>query len=415
MPASSPSPDRLLMTLQQLLAFEALDLPTALTQVATLITDLLPAEKVDVLLYDPTIDSLVAVGVSQTPLGLRERQLGLDRLPLSNKGRTVMVFESGDPYMTNHADRDPTILPGFRDGLGLRSMLLTPLLVQGERRGVLGVSTTVPESYTTTDLDFLTTVAQWIGLVVHRAELTEQLRLEVATTAHQRAATELMNVLAHDLGNYLMPIQGRLLLVRQRCARDGRERDLRDLDAALAAVDRVQRLAQDLLDSERISQGVFHLTLSLFDLMPPLRDTVTALDSPDHPITLAGPEDLCLQADTSRLRQAVENVLTNALKHTPTGVPISIACAPERRPDGWWAVIRIHDQGPGIPPAVLPTVMQRFVSHGSQGGLGMGLHLVHGIVQAHHGTLTLDSAPGQGTTVTLAIPGADPDPTMCGG
>jgi hypothetical protein len=55
MPASSPSPDRLLITLQQLLAFEALDLPSALTQVATLITDLLPAEQVDVLLYDPAI------------------------------------------------------------------------------------------------------------------------------------------------------------------------------------------------------------------------------------------------------------------------------------------------------------------------------------------------------------------------
>lgn len=412
-PDESAASDRMLTAFQALLACDAVDLSDAVHQMAVLVADLLPADTSDILLYDAESDSLVALGLPDARLNQRHHQLGLNRLPLANKGRTVEVFLTGEPYHTGNAAADPALLPGVYHVLGIQSLLMIPLVVQGVRRGVIGGGSRTYAAYSLDDLTFLNTIAPWIGVVIQRAERAEVARREAAARAHQRAATDLVNVLAHDLGNYLTPMHGRLSLVRQRALRDARERDIRDVDSALRAVNRVQRLTQDLLDSERITQGLFHLTPTLIDLMPLLHDTVMALQHEDRPLTLAGPPQLCVHADASRLRQAVENVLSNALKHTPRDVPIQIRVTAEQRPDEWWAVIHVQDHGPGIPQDVLPTLLERFTTHGPQGGLGLGLYLVHGIVQAHHGSVSIESIPGQGTTVTMAFPGADPDVPTC--
>src|SRR5215210_251642 len=95
---------RLLLTLERLLAIRATELPSALNQAALLVAETLGADKVDAFLYDPGIDTLVAMGVSDTPLGQRQRALGLNRLPVSNGGRAVQVFQSQKPHRTGHAE-----------------------------------------------------------------------------------------------------------------------------------------------------------------------------------------------------------------------------------------------------------------------------------------------------------------------
>src|SRR5947209_3543703 len=89
-----PGQFRLLSTLERLLLIEAVAVRPTLDQASNLIAEAVAAEKVDAFLYDPGIESLVAAGTSQTPLGNRQRELGMDRLPLANRGRTVEVFES---------------------------------------------------------------------------------------------------------------------------------------------------------------------------------------------------------------------------------------------------------------------------------------------------------------------------------
>ena len=121
--------DRLLTTLQRLLTIDAPELHAALNQASTLICEALGADKSDVFLYDAASTSLVALGTSDTPMGHRQHELGLDRMPLANGGPPVTVFQTGEPYLTGHADQDPDQPRGVIDGLGVRSQLDVPLTV----------------------------------------------------------------------------------------------------------------------------------------------------------------------------------------------------------------------------------------------------------------------------------------------
>src|SRR3712207_9434162 len=107
----------------------------ALTEAASLVSGVLGADKVDVFLYQADIDSLVAIGTSDTPMGRRQHELGLDRLQLANAGPQGQVYLTGEPYLHGHTDEDPTQVRGIVDGLGVRSQADVALVVDGERRG----------------------------------------------------------------------------------------------------------------------------------------------------------------------------------------------------------------------------------------------------------------------------------------
>src|SRR5215212_749217 len=96
----SPASDeaRLLETLQRLLAIASPELQPALDQASDLVAEALGADKVDVFLYEAASDTLVALGTSRTPMGKKQHELGLDRMPLANAGPLTAVFASGEPY-----------------------------------------------------------------------------------------------------------------------------------------------------------------------------------------------------------------------------------------------------------------------------------------------------------------------------
>ncbi len=112
---------RLLTVLEQLLALDATELRTTLTRASQLLVEVLGADKVDVLLYEAASDSLVALGTSDTPMGRREHQLGLDCLPLAEGGRTVEVYRTGRPYLIRRVEDATGELQKITDQLGVCS------------------------------------------------------------------------------------------------------------------------------------------------------------------------------------------------------------------------------------------------------------------------------------------------------
>src|SRR3954468_6313031 len=152
--------DRLLVTLERLLAIEATEFGGALSEAAGFVAEALGAEKVDAFVLDPAVSTLVAVGVSDTPLGQRQVALGLNRLPLANGGRVVEVFQSGASYRTGRAERDARELVGIKQALGVRSTIAPLLRVDSTARGVLQASSTRPNAFTARDLEFLEAVAR---------------------------------------------------------------------------------------------------------------------------------------------------------------------------------------------------------------------------------------------------------------
>lgn len=393
----------LLSTLESLLAIEALEVNGALGQAAHLVAEALGADKVDVFLLDPASQSLVAVGTSDTSMGHHQRALGLDRLPIANGGQEVRVFQTGVPYCTGCADQDPEVLPGVRDALGVRSILCVPQDVAGERRGVLEIVSAQADRFSVADLRFCEAVARWVGMVAHRAELSERVARESAAQARHHTAEELIRVLAHDLRTPLTPLRGHLDLMRLRARRAGRADDMGSLAAAEAALVRLQRMIDDLLDASRLEQGLFNLALQPLNLADLARETVELLRTSESVIAVQAPDEVVVEGDPDRLRQVLENLVTNALAHTPSGTPVTVAAAVKPTADGARAVLTVQDAGPGILPELLPTVFTRF-GRGRSGGLGLGLYLARGIAEAHGGTLTMDSHLGRGTSFHLSLP-----------
>ena len=128
------------------------------------------------------------------------------------------------------------------------------------------------------------------------------------------------------------------------------------------------------------------------------------LDLPDEPVIVVG--------DGARLHQVLANLLANARTHTPEGTTVTVAVSTA----GGTAALRVIDDGPGIPADLQPHIFERFARGDSSrsraaGSTGLGLSIVHAVVTAHGGHVTVDSAPGRtAITVTLPLmpPSADP-------
>jgi len=185
--------DRRRATLERLLALDALELDSALHEAAQIVADALDADKVDAFVYDAPSQQLVARGTSDTPLGRRQVALGLNRLSLANGGRVATVYRTGECHVDGRVDEDPVEIEGVKNALGVRSAIHTPLVVNGDRCGVLSVVSAVPEQFTEDDVSFVQAVARWLGLVMHRAELVQELVGYTELRARREVLTQLMN------------------------------------------------------------------------------------------------------------------------------------------------------------------------------------------------------------------------------
>jgi signal transduction histidine kinase len=409
-------PTRLLTTLERLLELAPAELQPALDAAAQLVAEALGADKVDAFLHDPAIDSLVAVGTSDTPMGRKQHAIGLDRLPLANGGRLVAVFRAGDSYRTGRADEDPDELVGITRGLGVRSILAAPLVVGGERRGLLAAASATAERFSEADLRFVEAASRWVGVVAHRAELTEQVAAEAEAAARRAVADELIAVVAHDLNNLLAPLQARLDLLRRRAGRLPPEQVAAHAEGAVAAVGRLRRFVGTLLDAERLERGVFAVALQPADLAALARETAAAIAPERGAVRVQAPPELIASADPGRLRQALENLLANALRHSPPGaeVLLSVSAAPHPPPDatdlsGPCVVLAVTDRGPGVPPEVLPHLFERFARGRDSTGLGLGLYIARQVAEAHGGALTVETAPRRGASFRLVLPAIEAD------
>jgi signal transduction histidine kinase len=394
----------LLETLERLLENPSADLKTALTLACDAVAAALRADKVDAFLLDPTKNSLVAIGTSNQPLSNLQRKVGLDVLPVANGGRVVHVFETKKSFRTGHLTQDPGELKGVREVLKIDSKVGVPIDVGGQIRGVLMVASLKRDFFTEEDERFAVSIGRWVGSVAHRAELVEEIARNAVEQGRRAVAEELVTILAHDLRNFVSPIFARLQLIQRRAAQDKRDADIRDSDAALAAVRRLNRLIADILDVARIDQGVFRLELAPVDLAALATDVAKTLSTPAHEVHVAPMEEVIVAADPGRVTQCLENIVSNAIRHSPRGAQVTVIVAKKRVEDGEVATLEVLDEGPGVPVEILPRLFERFATGAGSPGLGLGLYLAKRIALAHGGELTVESPPGKGARFRLELP-----------
>lgn len=225
----------------------------------------------------------------------------------------------------------------------------------------------------------------------------------------ERTRRDWTSIIAHDLRQPITVILGYLDLLHRSLARHAPpDRIESTVNHARSAAADLDRLIGDLLEVSRIEAGRLELNCVTVDLVPLARSVIegVAVTNPDRLITLdqRGPVPLVC-ADPVRIKQVLSNLLSNALKYGYPGTPIRITL---QRCDGHDQVA-VANEGPGILPEETPQLFTRFyrtrtARAGGKGGLGMGLYIVHGIIQAHGGRVWVESTPGQITTFTFTIP-----------
>jgi two-component system OmpR family sensor kinase len=392
--------------LQRLLAIEGPTLSDALTQACNVVAEALCADKVDAFLHDPSRESLVAIGASTQPLSVKQRRLGLDVMPLANGGRAVEVFESGETYANAHVDADPGEVRGIREALLVRSAIGVPLVIGERRRGVMLVAALAPNAFTPDDARFAESIARWVGLVAHRAELLTESARSAAASARRQLAEELVTVLAHDLRNLLAPISSRFELLGLRARNEGRERDLRDAEGGLRTARRMDAFLGDMLDVTRLDHGLLRMESEPFDLAALVGEVCATFTSPELPVEAVQTGPVIVLGDRRRVRQCLENLTSNAVQHSPARAKVTVTVYRCSREGREWGRVEVRDQGVGVSPEVLPHIFQRFVTSGESRGLGLGLYLAKQIAVSHGGDLTVESATDRGTVFRLELPSA---------
>ena len=404
MPLSGLDPARALVTLQRLLEIPGADLNSALVHAANTLAEAFSADKVDAFIYDESRDSLAALGVSTQPLSNLQKNLGLDVLPISNGGTVVRVFETGEVFRTADLTKEDE-LRGIREGLKVRGALAVPLYIGSKLRGVVAIASLKPDFFSEADEAFVKSAAAWVGVVAHRAELIEEIGRNAVEQGRRAAADELVTVLAHDVRNYLAPISERLYLLRIEADKRGDKAANEHAQLALRSVMGLSKLVTNLLDVARIDRGLFDLDVEPVDLVAIAEEAAAMLSRPDHPVIVKAAGPIVVAADRARLRQCLDNLVSNALGYSPRSAPVNVFIEEYSEKGARWAQLEVIDEGPGVPQEILPHIFDRFVSgRGKSGGMGLGLYLANRIAQAHRGRIQVESPPGKGARFTLRLP-----------
>ncbi|MCX4765671.1 HAMP domain-containing histidine kinase [Streptomyces sp. NBC_01275] len=231
--------------------------------------------------------------------------------------------------------------------------------------------------------------------------------LAVRARAEQRLRRFVADA-SHELRTPLMSVRGYADLFQYAAANAPEERD-RHLARLRAEAARMGVLLDDLLLLARLDAAEVETPLrmedaDLVELVEQAADAFRA-SHPGHPLTVSpGPSAVRLRLDPHRIRQVLDNLLTNAAVHTPAGTPVSVtvSLAPGA------ARVRVADEGPGIPPGDRDRVFDRFyrvdkARSRDRGGSGLGLSVARSLVRAHGGTLELGEE-ARPTVFTVALP-----------
>ncbi|HEX7045831.1 MAG TPA: response regulator [Burkholderiales bacterium] len=246
-----------------------------------------------------------------------------------------------------------------------------------------------------------------------RREIEERERAQQALQQAAERKDRFLAILAHELRNPLSAIYNGVQVLRADAGRS--PRTLRIHELLDRQVGHLTRLIEDLLDVSRLTSGRIRLKKEPVDLAAIVGralDTARPLiEARKHRLTLeVTPEPVYVDGDVVRLVQMLDNLLSNAAKYTDEGGVISVSLAVERRDAAEQAVIRVRDNGSGIPPHLLDQVFDLFAQadtpiNRSRGGLGIGLSLVRGVAELHGGTVAAHSeGPGRGAEFTVRLP-----------
>lgn len=316
---------------------------------------------------------------------------------------------------------------------GLFSLVLAPLTIAGNTFAVLVAAREAADSFSSGDREFLRQLSEHVALAAHQAQLYGDLQrayddlretqLSVMQHERLRALGQMASGVAHDINNALSPaaLYAQSLLERESGLSDAAKQNLETIQRAIEDVGHtVERMREFYrprgapsavvpVPVNRVLQQVVELTRARWHDMPQERGIVIDLR------TELASELPPLMGSDSDIRDAVTNLILNAVDAMPSGGGLVIRSgavlrdsAPARQNSDAPVIthirIEVCDQGVGMDEATRSRCLEPFFTTKGERGTGLGLAMVYGAVERHRGDIQIQSAPGQGTTVSLILP-----------
>jgi two-component system sensor histidine kinase KdpD len=304
-------------------------------------------------------------------------------------------------------------------GLGTNTLpsaeaIYLPLAGSQRTVGVLGVRPRQSRQlWAPEQMRLLETFVSQTAIAIERAMLAEETQHAQITAETERMRAALLSSVSHDLRTPLATITGaNSSLVHSYASLDDATR-IELAQTALHEAERLNHLVGNLLDMTRLEAGAIQVQKEWQPLEEVVGAALARLEStPDdaaalsaHPLTVELPADLPLvPLDGVLIEQVLINLLDNALKHTPPGTPIIVRA---------WSnpgemIVEIADRGPGLPPGTERQVFDKFYqgrpAASGRGGVGLGLAICRGMVEAHGGRIWAGAADGGGALFRFTLP-----------
>lgn len=369
----------------------------------------------------PETEEFVTLGLSDTPLALQIRELGLDHIPLASNALLHECYQTGQAQrlaLTN--EQWPELAQ-----LGVQQLLIVPIHDTHERLGVIVLASLQDTRFDDDALNFLNFIGVRLGYALKNENLLEEVVQAERRRINEDERSNFIASVAHDLKNALTTVIGTTQLGMRKLRRGDQSYNEKALTTIATKSQQALQLIEDMVDVSRLEQGTFRLFIQSIDLVQLVADEAEAARglSQRHIIQFAsGLAHYELAADQQRLRQVLANLLINAIRYSPDGGTISVsimdanhAPAPSNASISseseleQGVVISVSDQGIGIPEHELPYIFERFYrGQGSTvaSGSGLGLYISAAIMAQHGGKMWVESKLNHGTTFYCSLPAA---------
>ncbi len=322
----------------------------------------------------------------------------------------IRVVTTGVPVL------EPEITPAFIrasfaeagqrrtvEALEPRSLICVPLVNAGKPLGALTLVTSGSgRRYEVADLSLAADLARRAAIVVEHA------RLYHAAQQATRARDDVLAVVAHDLRNPLNTVTMAVSLMLENTPVE-KVQERRQVEIVRRAADRMNRMIQDLLDVKRMESGRLGIQPQPESPASLVNDTVEMLRPIATGSTIVLESEVAenllpVMADSSRIQQVLSNLVGNAVKFTPRDGRVTVCAEPI---DGG-VRFGVKDNGPGIPPDQVPHIFGQFwqAMPSDRRGIGLGLAIAKGIVEAHGGMIWVESQVGVGSNFFFTLPSA---------
>jgi two-component system sensor histidine kinase BaeS len=286
--------------------------------------------------------------------------------------------------------------------LALVLLVAGTFLWTGVRRAAVPIGNLIEAAGRVEVGDYAARVPEWgPGEIRGLARAFNAMTARLEADAEQRQ--RLLADVSHELRNPLAVIQGNLEGIM-----DGiYPADAQHLAPILDETRVLSRLIDDLRTLSLAEAGELPVHPEPTDLGLLLRDVSASFraqaDAGGVTISVAASDGLTnADLDPARTREVLANLLSNALRHTPSGGRIELSA--EQTPSGGGVTVRVADTGNGIPPEALERIFDRFYRSADSPGSGLGLPIAQQLVEAQGGTIRAESTPGAGTTITFSLP-----------